>query len=216
MGKQLTLVIGNKNYSSWSMRPWCVLTHFKIPFKEILIPLRQPDSKEKLMKYSPSGKVPVLLHDKITVWESLAICEYIADLYPKKNLWPKNKQARAVARAVSCEMHAGFIKLRKNCPVDVRNSKPMDVIPPEVQADITRITKIWEDCRKRYGKGGDFLFGSFSIADAMFAPVVWRFRTYGVKLSGVAEQYYQSMLALPVMNTWLTAAIKEPYKIEHH
>ena len=212
----MILIIGNKNYSSWSMRPWVLAQHFKIPVQEIVIPLFQPGSKEKILKYSPSGKVPVLKNGKVIVWESLAICEYLAEKFPKKNLWPKDRAARAAARAVSSEMHAGFMNLRKACPMNVRAKKPLPEVPPDVQKDAERIQRLWEDCRKRFGKGGDFLFGKFSIADAMFAPVVWRFRTYGIPYAGVSEKYIRAMLALPAMKEWEKATIAEPYVIDHH
>lgn len=211
---EFTLVIGNKNYSSWSLRPWLVLTHFGIPFDEILIPLRQPQSKEEILKHSPSGKVPVLKHKNLVIWESLAIGEYLADLFPKKQLWPKDPQAWAIARAISCEMHAGFMDLRKNCPMDVRSLK--SIAPNEgVTRDINRITFIWKECRTNFGKKGEFLFGEFCIADAMFAPVVFRFNTYGVDLSGEAKKYFTAMLNLPAMQKWKDAAVKEPYVINH-
>ena len=212
---RLILVIGNKNYSSWSMRPWVLLTHFKIPFREILIPLFEPGSKEKVLAYSPSGKVPVLKDGKVTVWESLAICEYIAEKFSKKNIWPRDRAARAAARAVSSEMHAGFIHLRKLCPMNVRARKPLSEVPPDVQKDAARIQSLWEDCRKRFGTGGDFLFGKFSAADAMYAPVIWRFKTYGIKCAGKAHEYMSAMLELPAMKEWERAAVAEPYVIEN-
>ena len=208
--EKITLVIGNKNYSAWSLRPWVVLKYFDIPFEEIFIPLRQVDSKEKILKHSPSGKVPVLKHGKIAVWESLAICEYLADLFPEKNLWPKDIQARAIARAISCEMHAGFMDLRKNCPMDVRSDKTGQPQSTEINRDIQRIIQIWEDCRKNFGQKGGFLFGEFSVADAMFAPVVFRFNTYGAKLSPIAKNYFNQMLNLSQMKEWREAANKEP------
>lgn len=213
---KLVLVIGNKNYSSWSMRPWVLCQYFKIPVQEVLIPLFQPGSKEEILKYSPSGKVPFLRDGKVGVWESLAICEYLAEKFPKKNLWPKDRAARAAARAVSSEMHAGFPNLRKTCPMNVRANKPLAEISAEVEKDVVRIQALWEDCRKKFGKGGEFLFGKFSIADAMFALVVWRFRTYGIKCAGHSEKYCKAMLALAVMKEWEKAAIAEPYVIEHH
>ena len=221
--EKFTLVIGNKNYSSWSLRPWLVLKHFDIPFEEIIIPLRQPDSKEKILKHSPSGKVPVLKHGNLVIWESLAICEYLADLFPKKNLWPKDSYQRAIARAISSEMHAGFMNLRKSCPMDVRAQKLGITLTDEVKRDIQRIVEIWENCRRHVDLAkGDFLFGEFSIADCMFAPVVFRFNTYGVEFSATfdgefpcvyAKEYFQKMLSLPVMQEWKEAVIKEPYVI---
>mgnify|MGYP001581359732 FL=1 len=197
------------------MRPWVLLTHFKIPFREILIPLFAPGSKEKILAHSSAGKVPVLKDGKVTVWESLAICEYLAEKFPKKDLWPQDRAARAAARAVSSEMHAGFGNLRKACPMNVIANRPLAEIPPDVKKDVARIQSLWEDCRKRFGKGGDFLFGKFSIADAMYAPVVWRFKTHGIACSGAAQKYFESMLQLPAMKEWEKAAIAEPYVIEH-
>ncbi len=210
---KFNLVIGNKNYSSWSLRPWLLMTQFKIPFKEVLIPLYEGDYKKKILAYSPSGKVPYLRHGKVSIWDSLAIAEYLAETFPKKNLWPKDKKARAWARSVSAEMHSGFMSLRKNCPMDVRASRPQEEFSLEVKADIDRIVKIWEGCRKQFSSSGPFLFGKFSIADAMFAPVVWRFETYGVELKGMALQYYQQILALPAMQSWKEAALAEPWVI---
>ncbi len=214
MGK-LILVIGNKNYSSWSMRPWFLMKHFKIEFNEILLQLGKPESKNEILKYSPSGKVPVLIHGDTTIWESIAIMEYVAEIFPKKNLWPKDAATRAVARAVVAEMHAGFMNLRKTCPMNVRANKPLKEISPEVKADINRITQLWEDCRKKFGKNGDFLFGEFSIADAMYAPVIWRFHTYSLPISGIAKKYFDHMFNLPSMREWHTEALNEPYVMNH-
>lgn len=191
------------------MRIWMLMTYFKIPFEEVLIALRQPDSKKKLLEHSPSGKVPVLKHNGVVIWETIAICEYLAELFPEKNLWPKDPGARAVARAVVAEMHAGFMDLRKTCPMNIRASKPMKEISPEVSRDIERITAIWQDCRKRFGRSGEFLFGDFSIADSFYAPVIWRFNTYGVKLSGAAQEYFIAMLNQPIMKEWKQLAEKE-------
>ncbi len=213
---KFTLVIGNKNYSSWSLRPWLMLRHFQISFKEILIPLAQPDSKQKILSYSPAGKVPILIHNELVVWESIAIGEYLADLFPGKNLWPAHKQARAVARAISAEMHAGFLNLRKACPMNIKQDKPLEQMTPEIEKDVRRITNLWEDCRKRFGKNRKFLFGDFSIADAMFGPIIWRFNSYGIKTTGGAKDYFEAMLNLPAMKEWKEAALKETWVIEHH
>ncbi len=185
---KLKLIIGNKRYSSWSLRPWLLLKQAGIPFEEIKIYLFKDDTDQKIRQYSPSGKVPALVDGQLTVWESLAICEYIADKFPEKKLWPDNPIAKAVARSISHEMHAGFMNLRQNMPHNCAVVNPMKDIPPLVKKDIARIEEIWISCRKNYGKGGDFLFGSFSIADAMYAPVVNRFVTYGVTLGSVGEQ----------------------------
>lgn len=206
----LTLIIGNKNYSSWSLRPWILLKTFEIPFKEILIPLKQSDSKQKVLQYSPAGKVPVLLDGSTRVWESLAIAEYVAELFPQKMLWPSDAQARAQARSVSGEMYSGFSGLRQNFPLNV-SQRITKASTPDADKDIRRVLEIWETCRTQFEKQGPFLFGPFCIADAMYAPVVFRFQTYGMKMSPLAEKYYQAMLALPAMKEWQNAAKTEEY-----
>lgn len=206
----LSLIIGSKRYSSWSLRPWIALKVAKIPFKEILVPLRQTTTAKALARHSPSRKVPVLIADKLKVWESLAILEYLADRYPAKGLWPTNREARALARAISSEMHAGFSPLRNNMPMDMGKHYPGEGHGPGVEADIARIDAIWQDCRKRFGKGGPFLFGKFTIADAMYAPVVSRFTTYGVKLSSASQTYCDAINALPAIAEWTKAAMREP------
>lgn len=208
---KLTLVIGNKNYSSWSLRPWVLLRHFEIPFEEIVIPLKQPDTKEKISKYSPSGKVPVLRADGVTVWESLPICEYLAELFPGKELWPADLKKRAVARSVSGEMYSGFLGLRTNFSLNVSADLTGKKSTDDADRDIKRITQIWKVCREESRKDGDFLFGKFSIADAMYAPVVFRFQTYGIKLEGLASRYFQAMQDLPAMKEWAQAAARETY-----
>ncbi len=205
---KLTLVIGTKNYSSWSLRPWLALRVAGIPFDEVLIRLRQPQTREQILAHSPAGKVPILKDGDFTVWESLAILEYLADRFPGANLWPSDRQARAAARAVSTEMHAGFAPLRQQLPMDIRSRLPLEA-DEAARTDIARILDIWRDCRSRYGAGGRFLFGPFSAADAMFAPVVTRFRTYGVSLDPVARAYSEAVLALPAMREWETAASAE-------
>jgi glutathione S-transferase len=167
-----TLVIGNKNYSSWSLRPWLAMKMAGASFQEIVIPLRQQTTAADIARHSPAGKVPVLHDGEITVWESIAILEYLSEAMPEARLWPKDQEARAVARAVSAEMHAGFVALRTHMPMNIRASKPGRGRTPEVEMDIRRIVTLWEDCRARFGEGGPFLFGGFSNADAMYAPVV--------------------------------------------
>jgi glutathione S-transferase len=208
----LTLVIGNKNYSSWSMRPWLLMKAADIHFEEILIPLKRDsgESRERILPYSPTGKVPVLIDNDVRVWESLAICEYLADKFPVKLLWPEDLAARAMARSISTEMHSGFTALRNHMPMNCRLHAARSDIPIEVEADVSRVLDIWNDCRNRYGKGGDFLFGHFSIADAMYAPVTRRFISYNVPLPDSARRYVDVMDALPAMRSWLTAAVKEP------
>ena len=210
---ELTLIIGNRNYSSWSLRAWLVLKKTGAEFEETVIPLGQPDSREQILRFSPSGLVPVLLHGERTVWETLAIMETLAELFPDARLWPKDPEARAMARAISAEMHAGFTELRRNMPMNIRASHPGAGMTEAVQRDINRIEAIWRDCRKRFGSGGSMLFGSFTIADAMFAPVATRFTTYGVKLGETAEAYVKALAAYPAMGEWTVAAGNEPWII---
>ena len=206
----LMIYLGNKNYSSWSLRPWLVLKRLTVEFDEVVIPLYQPTSRETVQKYSPSGRVPALHHGDVIVWESLAICEYLAESFPTYDLWPKDPAARALARAVSAEMHAGFRALREHLPMNIRSSFPGRGVTPEAQADINRIMSIWRDCRARCGEGqGDFLFGHFTIADAMYAPVVLRFETYAIEIGEVERHYTDSILALPALKEWLAAAEAE-------
>ena len=205
----LTLIIGNKNYSSWSLRPWLLLKQAGIPFREVRIPLYGADTRMQILKYSPSGKVPALVDGDLTVWESLAICEHVAERFPDKALWPADLKARALARAAASEMHAGFSALRNNMPMNVRRSFPTHGRTPEVLQDIERIAALWQDCRSRYGDGGPFLFGRFSVADAMFAPVAFRFQTYVVDLPSSARAYTDTLLALPAMREWATVGRAE-------
>lgn len=210
----LTLVIGNKNYSSWSLRPWLLLRQARIPFQEVRIPLYLPESAVALSAWSPSGKVPALHDGDIRVWDSLAICEYLDERFPDKQLWPRDAAARAVARSVSAEMHAGFAALREHMSMNIRARYPGRGRTRESLADVERIVAIWSDCRARFGAGGDFLFGGFSIADAMYAPVVLRFRTYGVELTGAVKGYADSVLALPALQAWVADAVAETERIE--
>jgi glutathione S-transferase len=210
----LTLVVGNKNYSSWSMRPWLVLRQAGIPFEEVYIPLYRPDSAAALAKWSPSGKVPALSDGDIRVWDSLAICEYLAERFPEKQLWPADAAARAVARSVSAEMHSGFSALREHMSMNIRARRPGKGRTAGSLADVGRILAIWTDCRARFGQGGDFLFGRFCIADAMYAPVVLRFQTYGVALEGAAKAYAEAILALPAVKAWVADALVEAERIE--
>lgn len=205
---KLTLVIGNKNYSSWSFRPWLFLKHNRVSFSEIRIPLYQEGSSAELRKYSPSGLVPALIHGDLTVWDSLAICEYVSEVFLGGGGWPKDPRARAVARSVSAEMHAGFQNVRSNLPMNLKASFSWRHVNDEVEREIGRIIDIWETCRS-HAAGGPWLFGEFSIADAMFAPVALRFHVYGVPLGDVARQYVQSVLALKETQAWHADALKE-------
>lgn len=211
---ELILVIGNKNYSSWSLRPWLAMKQAGLNFTEVRIPLDTPTTHEEIRRYSPSGRVPVLIEGDLKVWESLAICEYIAERWAPQ-LWPADFAAKAIARSISAEMHAGFQSLREKMPMDCRNRYPGEGMTPAVQTDIDRIFTIWQECRDQFGKKGDFLFGDFTITDAMFAPVVSRFVTYDVKLEGVAKEYAYTLWNLPAFQEWLTAATNEQEIIEY-
>jgi len=210
----MTLVIGNRNYSSWSLRAWLTMRMAGLAFEEIVIPLHQPDSRENILEYSPAGLVPVLRHGYITIWESLAICEYVAETVPGARLWPETVQARAEARSISAEMHAGFGALRRALPMNVRADCPGIAVEADVQADIDRILAIWRGCRRKFGTVGPFLFGRFSIADAMFAPVVSRFATYRVPMDALSQEYASTMQNLPAMREWAEAAAAESWVIE--
>ncbi len=199
-----TLVIGTKGWSSWSLRPWLALRQAGLSFDEVLIPLRRPETAAAISRYSPSGKVPVLIEGDVRIWDSLAICEYAAELAPE--LWPADARARAVARSVSAEMHAGFMELRRLMSMDVTARLPAPEPTAALQAEIARILELWHDCRTRFGRSGPFLFGAFSVADAMYAPVVTRFVTYGVELSPIARAYVESITALPAMRDWAAEA----------
>jgi glutathione S-transferase len=211
---EFVFVLGNKNYSSWSWRPWLALKRTGAPFEEIFIHLDDPDKVALIGAHSPSGRVPVLEHGAVKVWESLAICEYLAELFPAAKLWPEDRTARAHARAVATEMHAGFGPLRSTLSMNLhgRSTRPRDAsnLPNEVWADVARIVALWDDCRRRFGQGGPFLFGDFSIADAMYAPVVGRFRTYRVPLPQSAQAYCDAIWAWPAVQEWVAAAKNEP------
>src|SRR5471030_1528524 len=213
-----TLVIGNKNYSSWSLRGWLMARAAGIEFEEIMIPLDLPDTATSIKKHSPAGKVPVLLHLGLAVWESLAIAEYLNDLKPEAGLWPSSQAARAHARSISAEMHSGFADLRNNMPMNIRASYPGKGMTQAVRADIERITGLWRDCRKRFAgamaKDDGFLFGTFSAADAMYAPVATRLRTYGVPLDSDADAYCTAILDHPAMKAWCDEAQHEPWLID--
>jgi glutathione S-transferase len=205
----LVLVIGNKAYSSWSLRPWLLMKQAGIGFEELRLSLYAEDAKRNLLQHSAAGKVPVLKDGSLTIWDSLAICEYLAEKFPEKQLWPAESAARAHARSVSAEMHSGFTNLRTQMPMNVRREIPGRVTAPEVASEIARIVAIWNECRSRHGAHGAFLFGTFSIADAMYAPVASRLRTYGVALAGAAAQYVTTIHGLPAMREWIAAAHAE-------
>lgn len=202
----LQLVIGDKKISSWSLRPWLVLKQAGIPFEEVNVRLRQPDTKQDILKYSPSGKVPALITQAGVIWDSLAIGEYIAESFPDKNLWPNDAFARAIARSASAEMHSGFPNLRNEMSMNCLTKIKLDQVSDATQAEIERIQVIWEECRTRFGGSGKFLFGHFTVADAMYAPVVSRFATYGVKLRGISQDYCETVTALPPFQAWIREA----------
>jgi len=213
---ELTLIIGNKNYSSWSLRPWLLMKQAGIPFRERLIPLRSATWESQIQALSPSGRVPALHDGDLRVWDSLAICEYLAERHPEKQLWPAEPAARAAARSVSAEMHSGFQALRQHMFMNIRRRWPDRGHDPEALRDIERITQIWNDCRRRHAADGPFLFGRFSIADAMYAPIPLRFQTYGVGVDGPAGEYARLLLALPAMQEWVEAAQGETEQLAHY
>lgn len=204
----LTLVIGNKNYSSWSMRPWVAMTAFNIPFQEVRVLLDQADTANRIAEFSGAGRVPVLVAGDMTIWDSLAICEYLAEQFPEKHMWPQDVAARAMARSVTAEMHSGFGDLRSAMSMNIRMSLPGRGRTPGAQGDIGRISEIWEECLSRFGHH-QYLFGDFSIADAFFAPVVMRFKTYGVALAPALQAYCERMQAHPAVARWVTEALQE-------
>jgi len=209
----MKLVIGNKNYSSWSLRPWIAMKALGIAFEEIVIPFGEPignpEFKAKLAAYTPAGKVPVLLDGETRVWETLAILEYLAEKFPEKQLWPADAPARAAARVLASEMHAGFSALRGECPMNIRRPIKARAISAAAQADVARIEVMWKEARAR--SGGPFLFGKFSAADAMYAPVVTRLNTYGISVSRDSRDYMDAVLALPAFAEWRAASIAETW-----
>lgn len=205
----LTLVIGNKAYSSWSLRPWLLLTHGGIAFDEVRIPLYRDDTAAALARWSPTGRVPVLVDGELTIPESIAIVEYLAERFPDRCGWPAAAAARATARAASAEMHAGFAALRQEMPFNCRARRRV-ALGPAANADARRVQALWADCRRRFGAAGPWLFGAFSPADAMFAPVALRFVTYGVALDPPARAYVDAVAAHPAVEAWIAAARAEP------
>lgn len=209
----LTLVIGNKSYSSWSMRPWMLLEGFSIPFDEVVIPLYVDGSKEEILRYTPSGKVPVLIDGETHVWDSLSICEYVAEKFPDRAIWPKAPEARALARSMSAEMHSSFQVLRQQCGMVVHRAKgPVD-FSPETLADISRIEAMWAFSRARFASGGPFLFGAFSAADSMFAPVVVRFDVYRPNVAASTRAYMDAVMTTPAWRKWMAGAAAETWRI---
>jgi len=211
----LKLVIGNKNYSSWSMRPWLALRANDIAFEEVFIPLYTGDAdKQRILGYTHSGKVPALIDGDVTIWDSLSIIEYAAERFPQAGLWPSDRAARAHARSISAEMHSGFMALRNECGMNLHRPVRAIALSPDARANIARVQQIWTECRARYGSAGPFLFGAFGAADAMFAPVVHRFRTYAIALEPAAQAYMDTMMALPAFQEWTRAGLAETIVIE--
>ncbi|WP_047249269.1 glutathione S-transferase family protein [Chromobacterium subtsugae] len=204
-----TLVIGNKNFSPWSLRPWLVLKMLDEPFKEQQIDLYLSDSKARILAANPAGKVPVLIDDKLRVWDSLAICEYLAECFPAAGLWPDDGKLRAVARSIMAEIHSGFAALRHSLSMDISLRQIDYETSPAVESDIARVVSLWEEHRQRHVADGEFLFGRFSIADAFFAPICTCFETYNVKLPPVSQAYVRHILSLPAMQEWYRAARQE-------
>lgn len=211
----MKLIIANKTHSSWSLRPWLVLAEFGIPFEEVLVPFGptfdDPEWKRTVAEYTPARKVPSLVDGAIAVWDSIAIIEYIAETHPELPIWPRDKAARALARSISAEMHSSFTALRSACPMNLAWVHPARDRGPAVAADIARVTEIWRDARQRFGAGGPFLFGAFSAADAMFAPVTSRFTTYSVALDPVSAAYVETVQGTPGFQAWREAALAEPW-----
>jgi glutathione S-transferase len=211
----LTLVIGNKNYSSWSMRPWLALRANGIAFDEVFIPLYTGEAdKQRILGFTRSGKVPALIDGDVTIWDSLSIVEYVAERFPEAGLWPKDRASRAHARSISAEMHSGFVALRNECGMNLHRPVGAIALSADARANVERIQQIWLECRQRYRKFGPFLFGAFGAADAMFAPVVHRFRTYAIVVEPDAQAYMDTMMALPAFQEWTRAGLAETIVIE--
>jgi len=212
----LKLVIGNKNYSSWSMRPWLAMRASGIPFEEIFIPLYTDNKadKDRILGFSRAGKVPALIDGDVTVWDSLSIIEYLAERFPDARLWPRDPAARAHARSTSAEMHSGFLPLRNECGMNLHRPVGAVTLSADAQSNVARVQEIWTECRDRHGKSGPYLFGAFTAADAMYAPVVHRFRTYAIKVSPQAQAYMDTMMAQPAFAEWTKAGLAETLVIE--
>jgi len=205
----MKLLIGNKNYSSWSLRPWIALKVAGIPFEEQVVSLDDAQFKQTVAAISPAGKVPALADGEVRVWESLAILEYVAEKFPDAHLWPADPQPRAHARAIAAEMHAGFASLRNECPMNFWRPVKKRELSPDAAANVARIDALWIDCRTRFGNGGPFLFGAFTAADAMYAPVVSRFETYAIEVGPLSKAYMEKITALPAWTEWKRAALRE-------
>ncbi|MGL5137395.1 MAG: glutathione S-transferase [Beijerinckiaceae bacterium] len=210
----MLLTMGNKNYSSWSLRPWIAMKQMGLAFDEAIIPMARPESKDAMRKVSPNALLPVLQDGDLLISETIAILEYLNDLHPMAGLWPEDIRARAHARAISAEMHAGFAVLRRDCPMNIRRPVRKHIPSPEGQAQAARVDAIWTDTRARFGVGGALLFGQFTAADAMFAPVVNRFHVYDLPRSATSHAYMAAMMALPAWQEWEAAASAETWVID--
>ena len=210
----LKLVIGSKNFSSWSLRAWLALEHTGAPYEEIFVSFGDPDWREQIKRHSPSGKVPYLIDGALGIWDSLAIVETLAEKFPAARLWPSDSAARAFARSVVAEMHSGFGALRENMGMDLQASAPGKGHTPAALADAARVQEIWRECRARHGAGGPYLLGALSAADCFYAPVVFRFLSYGVPLDSNAKAYCDALLAHPSVAKWREAALREPH-VDH-
>ena len=207
----LTLVIGNKNYSSWSLRPWIAMRALDIPFDDVVISLDAADFRSRVLKFSGTGKVPVLIDGDVHIWESLAILEYLHEKFPHAGIWPNDHAARAYARSIASEMHAGFTPLRRACPMNFWRPVKARDLAPEVKENVRRIDAMWSESRARFGANGPFLLGRFCAADAMYAPVVSRIHTYAIEVSAPSRQYMEAVMALPAWQEWKEAALKETW-----
>ena len=210
---KLTLIIGNKNYSSWSLRPWLAMSAKGVSFAEVLIPLNHPNTAQEVKQYSPTGLVPALKFGNLLLWESLAIIEYVAEKHPEANLWPEDPEMRALARALSCEVHSGYADLRAHCPMNLRRRAPRR-LTPAAEADVMRLASYWRRFRMEYGGGNNFLFGEFSAVDAMFAPLATRIRSYEIPVDRITNEYVDAIHNLPAFQKWYSAATAEPWKID--
>lgn len=210
----LILVIGNKNYSSWSLRPWLLLKRSRIPFSEVRVPLYEVNSAQAIRRHSPSGKVPALRDGELTVWDSLAICQYLIEKYPQIAGWPKELATRAVAYSVCAEMHSGFLNLRREMPMNCRAEALQVTLSDDAQKEVARVRQLWRDCRNQFGGKQPWLFGEFGVVDAFYAPVALRFQTYGVELGPVEQAYVNSILGLPEIQDWVYAAKQEAEVID--
>jgi glutathione S-transferase len=212
----LTLVIANKAYSSWSFRPWILMRHLGIPFEEITIPMARDETRAEMLRYAPTGKCPSLHDGEIAIWDSLAIVEYLAESFPELAIWPKEKAARAHARSLAAEMHSGFVGLRSHMPTVFRRAVKKRNLTPEAESDLSRIEAAWSDARSKFGISGHFLFGDFSAADAMFAPVVERLRAYDAPVGAQTRLYMEAMMSLPAWREWVAGAEAEPWHIDKY